>query len=212
MNTSFLKTPSDFLFKKKRMAFFVMLASSMLLASMLQGCSGNGFHLRNNVDLPIQYQNIVLEGLPVDSDFPEVFEEALENAGGNLITEGEDSTSTKSIIRFKNYKLDKRVVAYDSDLEVREYLLYLKFNYEVAIVDGKAIKSKKSKGSASKSTVSKSKKTKEKKLPIRRINIDKSYLYDSDYALGKAEEEKLVKKKLYQEASRLILLQLQYAK
>jgi len=202
MNTSFDKTPSDFFSRKKRKAFFVLFGSSVLLASMLQGCSGNGFHLRNSVDLPPQYQTIALENLPVDSGFRDIFEEALENAGGRLIAEDENSSAAKSIIRLKDYKQDKRVVAYTSERKVREYLLYLKFNYEVVILEGKTANKKMADG----------KKNKEKKLPVRRINIDKSYLYDPDYALGKAEEEKLVKNKLYQEASRLILLRLQYSK
>jgi len=46
----------------------------------------------------------------------------------------------------------------------------------------------------------------------RRIHIDRSYLYDSDFALGKSEEEKRVKKTLYEEAARLILLRLKYSK
>ena len=197
MNTLFVKTPSDFFSLKKRVAFFVLLGSSVLLASMLQGCSDYGFHLRNSVELPSQYKSVSLENLPAESDFRESFEEALENAGGSLIAEGEDSSAATSIIRFKDYKQDKRVVAYTSERKVREYLLYLKFNYEISIIDGKTADGKKKK---------------EKKLPVRRINIDKSYLYDPDFALGKAEEEKLVKKKLYQEASRLILLRLQYSK
>jgi len=202
MNISSVKTPSDFFLRKRRVAFYVLLGSSVLLASMLQGCSGNSFHLRNNVEVPPQYQSIKLENLPAESDFREVFEEAIENAGGSLIAEDEDSSAATSIIRFKDYKQDKRVVAYTSERKVREYLLYLKFNYEVSIIDHSIVSDK---------SVD-TKKKKEKKLPIRRINIDKSYLYDPDFALGKAEEEKLVKKKLYQEASRLILLRLQYSK
>ncbi len=197
MNSSFVKTPSEFFSRKKRLAFFVLFGSSVLLASMLQGCSDYGFHLRNNVELPPQYHSVSLENLPADNDFREAFEEALENAGGSLIAEGEDSSAAKSIIRFKDFKQDKRVIAYTSERKAREYLLYLKFNYEVSIIDRSAVNAKKKK---------------EKKLPVRRINIDKSYLYDPDFALGKAEEEKLVKKKLYQEASRLILLRLQYSK
>ena len=174
------------------MTFFVMLVSSVLLASMLQGCTDYGFHLRNSVELPTHYQSVSLENLPVDNDFKEAFEEALENAGGRLIDESEDSSAANSIIRFKNFKEGKRVIAYTSDLEAREYLLSLKFNYDISIKNNDT--------------------KKEKKLPSRRINIDKSYLYDSDFALGKAEEEKLAKKNLYQEAARLILLRLQYSK
>ncbi len=170
-----------------------MLVSSVLLA-LLQGCSDYGFHLRKSVELSPQYQSVSLENLPVDSDFRDVFEAALENAGGSLIT---DSSVAKSIIRFKEFKEGKRVIAYTSERKAREYLLYLKFNYEVSIIDSDIINGKNKK---------------EKMLAKRRINIDKSYLYDPDFALGKAEEEKLVKKNLYEEAARLILLRMQYSK
>ncbi len=135
-------------------------------------------------------------------NFQNVFEAALEDAGGNLIEEVKAGVTAKSIIRFQDFKEGKRVIAYTSERKAREYLLYLKFNYEVIIIDGNTV--------AGSSTIGKNKK--EKKLPVRRINIDKSYLYDPDFALGKAEEEKLVRKKLYQEASRLMLLRLQYSK
>jgi len=101
MNTSFVKTPSEFFLRKKRVAFFVMLGSSVLLASMLQGCTDYGFHLRNSVELPTHYQSVSLENLPVDNDFKDAFEEALENAGGSLI---EDSSAANSIIRLKTLK------------------------------------------------------------------------------------------------------------
>jgi len=203
MNTLFVKMPSDFFSREKRMAFFVLLGSSVLLALLLQGCSkDNGFHLRNSVELLPQYKSVSLQNLPVENDFKDVFEEALEDAGGSLIAEGEASAAAKSIIRFKDFKEGKRVIAYTSERKAREYLLYLKFDYEVSIIDGNAVAGSSSDG----------KKNKEKKLSVRRINIDKSYLYDPDFALGKAEEEKLVKKELYQEASRLILLRLQYSK
>ncbi len=162
-------------------AFIINTFVALLL---LQSCSGNGFHLRKNVDLPVNYQSIQLENISTENGFIEVFQEALEEAGGQIT----ESASTKII--FSNFQEGRRVVAYTSDRKAREYLLYLKFDYEVS---------------------STSNSTNNKKLSKRRINIDKSYLYDPDFALGKAEEEKQVQKNLYQEAARLILLRLQYS-
>ncbi len=83
MNIPFVKTPSVFLSKKKQVAFFFLLVSVMLLVSMLQGCSGNGFHLRKSVELPPQYRSVSLENLPADNEFKQEFEEALDNAGAS---------------------------------------------------------------------------------------------------------------------------------
>lgn len=189
MNIPFIKTLSDFFLRKKQTTFFIVFGISLLATPMLQGCSDYGFHLRNSVELPAYYQAVSVENLPSNNDFKEIFEEALQDAGGSLV---EDSAIAKSVIRFTGFKEGRRVVAYTSELEAREFLLSLKFNYDISI---KNVASKKG-----------------KKLPTRGINIDRSYLYDPDFALGKAEEEKLVKKNLYQEAARLILLRLQYAK
>ncbi len=195
MNTSFVRMSSDVFLQRNYVVFWALLGFFILFVSMLQGCSSNGFHLRKSVELPSQYQTILLENTSIASDFRDVFEEVLEDAGGSLVVEGSRASVARSIIRLKDFKQGKRVVAYTSERKVREYLLYLKFNYEIVVTDGDITKDGKA-----------------RKLPVRRINIDKSYLYDPDYALGKAEEEKLVKEGLYREASRLILLHLQYSK
>ncbi len=162
----------------------VFIVNSLVVMLFLQGCSGaNGFHLRKNLELPTQYQALQVENIPTENNFLEVFEEALEEAGGEI---SKDSTTR---IIFSNFQEGKRVIAYTSERKAREYLLYLKFEYEIHASKNEVIRI----------------------LPKRRINIDRSYLYDPDFALGKAEEEKQVQKSLYQEAARLILLRLQYS-
>ena len=44
----------------------------------------------------------------------------------------------------------------------------------------------------------------------QRINLDKTFLYDADFALGKVKEEQQIRESLYAEAARLILLRLKY--
>ena len=162
-------------------AVFILFSVFMLF---LQGCSGgNAFHLRKNVALPTQFQTLQVENIPSENNFREVFENALEEAGGKL------TKDASSRIVFRIFEEGKRVIAYTSERKVREYLLFLKIEYEIQLY----------------------KNNKLTKLPVRRLNIDGSYLYDPDYALGKAEEEKQVQKNLYQEAARLILLRLQYS-
>ena len=169
--------------------FFVL--KLMLTLLLLQACSGNGFHLRESVALTPQNKLIYLQNLPAENEFSDVFEAVLEEAGGALV---ETATEASSVIDFRSYEQGRRVVAYTSDRRAREYLLFLKFAYSIS------------------DSVTAHNKKRLEKLPKRRVNIDRTYLYDPDFALGKAEEEKQVIKTLYEEAARLILLRLKYAK
>ena len=99
---------------------------------------------------------------------------------------GELLEDAPTIIKISNYQEGRRVVAYTSERKVREYLLFLKFSFSIN--------------------------AKDKSLPIRRISIDRTFLYDPNFALGKAEEETQIRNNLYEEAARLILLRLQYSK
>ena len=170
--------------------FFSLKVLTLLL--FIQGCSGNGFHLRENVELASQYSKIQLEGVTTQSEFNTIFSDAISEAGGEIV---KNSNQAQSTIVFDKFEEGRRVIAYTSERTAREYLVYLKIEYSIRPKD---IKNKNNK--------------KETESLKRRINIDRSYLYDSDFALGKAEEEKRVKTTLYEEAARLILLRLKYAK
>jgi len=165
---------------------------------LLTACSSNGFHLRKNINLPPQYQILQIENIPPDNGLQSALRAAIQEAGGELITLDDEfrSTSSKpaqshpknkySIIRINDFREGKRVVAYTKERKARIYLLFLKFAYEI-IEPGKATAKK------------------------YRINLDKTFVYDANFALGKAEEERQIRDDLYHEAARLILLKLQYA-
>ena len=155
---------------------------------LIQGCSGNGFHLRKSVDLAPSYSKIKLQGLSSDSEFNTIFADALSEAGGTIVSAEKAANST---LVFSKFEEGRRVIAYTSERRAREYLVFLKVEYAILKNNKKNIS-----GEA---------------LPKWRINIDRSYLYDPDFALGKAEEEKKVKLALYEEATRLILLRLKYS-
>jgi len=163
-----------------------LLICTFLGVLLLQACSGNGFHLRKNLDLPVHYQRIQIENLSYKNSFVKVFEEALEESGGELVSNAKSPTTK---IKINNFREDKRIIAYTSEREAREFLLSLKFDYR--------IKSTKKGTSISKD---------------HRINLDQVFIYDADFALGKEEEENKIRQNLYAEAARLILLRLQYAK
>jgi len=157
----------------------------VLLLLLLQGCSGNGFQLRKNVELAPQFSATHVKGLTSESEFTNTFKEALSEAGGSIVTSADQA---KAIIDFSRFEEGRRVVAYTSDRRAREYLVFLKVEYSIKNND------------------------KTPTSPKYRLNIDRSYLYDPDFALGKAEEEKRVKQALYEEVTRLIMLKLKYGK
>ena len=155
----------------------------VLLLLLIQGCSGNGFHLRKNVELSPEFTATYLKGLVSENDFTSTFVDGLTEAGGSVV-QAEDQA--KAIVDFSRYEEGRRVIAYTSDRRAREYLVFLKVEYAIQY----------NKNSTAKK---------------HRLNIDRSYLYDPDFALGKAEEEKRVKQELYEEVTRLILLRLKYS-
>jgi len=160
----------------------------LLLQSILLSACSNSFHLRREVDLPKTYQQIQLENISLESDFGKVFGNALEEAGGQLISgqlkATNNTANTKVIIN--NLREGKRVVAYDSERKARIYLVFLKLEYIIQ-------------------------NTNRQKHPKQSISLDKTFIYDANFALGKAEEEKQIREGLYEEAARLILLKLQYS-
>ncbi len=157
-----------------------------MLGLLMQACSGpNGFHLRKDVQLANVYKTIQVENFPSTIAFVNAFEEAIEEAGGKL-----DSNSTTKLT-LNTFKEGKRITAYTSDRKAREYLLSLKIEYQIE-----------------QPSQNKSKNV----LGPYRIHVDRPFLYDADFSLGKIEEEKQIREGLYREAVRLMLLRLQYAK
>ena len=151
------------------------LVGSVALCLTLSAC---GFQLRETTQLPTEYQQIGLQGNDLENGLGDVLRDAFIDARSEL--RNDKGLTTQLII--SNLSEDDRVASYDADLDVRQYLIFLLFDYEI-VVDGKA-------------------------LAKQRIRLDKTMNYDSDYVLGKQEEEDQIRKTLRQDAARLILLRL----
>ncbi len=166
----------------KLKTFFLFI----LLAIGLTACSGESFHLRGSVALPEVYQLIYLQGNSADSPFEKVLQKKLAEVGSKLVTDPEKATA---ILQLDNYQEGKRVAAYGSNREVREYLIYLRFDFTTKLTSNNRVL-----------------------IPISKINLDKIQIYDSAFVLGKIEEERLIKEDLRENAARQVLLRLQYGK
>jgi outer membrane lipopolysaccharide assembly protein LptE/RlpB len=164
---------------KKTIPSFVFI--SMLLW-LLQSCSGSGFQLRKNATLPSDYINIALQGIESESDLYKTLQKMIVDAGGQIVP----LLEAHSVITVSNLKQDKKIVAYTGQRIAREYMMYLRFDYQL--------------------------KRGANKLQSRLIHLDKTLIYDANFILGKAEEEFRIQQSLREEAARLILLRLRYAK
>ena len=166
---------------QKKQTFIFMLA---MLGILLSSCSKEPFHLRGSVALPEVYQQIFLEGEVVDSPFGKVLKRKLAEVGSQLVADRDKATA---VLQVKHYQEGKRVAGYGSNREVREYLIYIRFDFETkSISSGRTLTS------------------------LSRVNLDKLQIYDSAFVLGKIEEERLIKEDLRNNAVRQVLLRLQY--
>lgn len=158
-----------------RLTQFGILVTSIALCLALSAC---GFKLRETTQLPTEYQLIGLQGSGLDNGLGRVLQDAFVDARSGLRSDA--GLTTQLVI--SNLDEGRRVASYDANLDVRQYLIFILFDYQI-VVDGKT-------------------------LAKQRIRLDKTMNYDSDFVLGKQEEENQIRKALREDAARLILLRL----
>lgn len=187
--------------KANQLVLRLLVVLGLVTALTVSGCSGESFHLRSSVALQDGYQRLYLQGEPYDGLFGKALRRALEEVGSELV---ESSDNATAIIKVNNYKEGKRVAGYGKDREVREYLIFLNFDYLVRSINAQSIKVQ----SINAQSVNSNRTLLKKSM----INLDKLQIYDSAFVLGKIEEERLIKEDLRKNAARQILLRLQYGK
>jgi len=160
-----------------------LAASILVIASLLSGCSSS-FHLRSSVALPPIYQKVILEGVVENSEVAIALKKAFEDVGSELVFTHSNETAR---LRITNYQEGKRVVGYGREREVREFLIFTTFDYEVLAVDREEIL-----------------------LPKQSLQVDKTQIYDSEFVLGKIEEERLIRDDLRSDLARQVLIRLRY--
>ena len=147
----------------------------LALSVLISAC---GFNLRETQALPEAMQRVGLKGIKADTGFGGVLKIAFTDARSQLLENG-DLPTQLSITELDE---SRRVLSYDADLEVRQYLLYMRFSYSIT-VNGK-------------------------QYGPYLLNLDNTLNYDADYVLGKQEEQRTIRKALRENAARLILLRL----
>ena len=191
-----------------------------VLGILLSSCSGESFHLRGSTVLPVVYKKIYLQGTSATSAFGQTLQSKLREVGSELVSDPNQATA---IVQLSNYQEGKRVAGYGPNREVREYLIFLRFDLSArssaATSSESSVKSTSvnstsvSSGSISSASISSGsviKSTYRELIPSSKINLDKIQIYDSAFVLGKIEEERLIKDELRKNAARQVMLRLQY--
>lgn len=170
---------------KSRYARWLVMAC-LTAVPLLSACTGGNFHLRGKADLPVVFQTMMLQGLAIDSAFTLALRKAFENTGNELRLIPSADHQEESLLYITNYQEGKRVVGYGKNREVREFLIFTRLDYEVRVKDGGIL------------------------LPKQRLQVDKTQIYDSEFVLGKTEEERLIREDLRDDLARQVLIRLRY--
>jgi LPS-assembly lipoprotein len=142
---------------------------------------GCGFHLRGQADLSPELAKTHIVGVSPYSEFAANLRQQLR-ANGVQIVDAEQSTSTLRITRNVG---GKRVLSVDQNGKVLEFELYSVVSFEVTGQEKTIL------------------------LKNQTISLSRSFLFDVNDVLGKAQEEALLREDLQEDVVRLIIYRLQ---
>lgn len=150
----------------------------------LQACGG--FHLRGS-DTKQHSQitikdSVSLNGVGLSSQLGRAVVSAVKQAGGQMATTHEQA---RYHIEVNNVQEGKYAAGYSRARQIREYSIFLKFNFKI-------------------------RDRQTQKTAQDTIELSRTQLYDSEFALGKAEEEDQMRDQLRQDAARMLVTRTAY--
>jgi len=160
----------------------VKLIILFLVMSLFSACAGEPFYLRGSAVLPKSFNSIYLQGVDRFNSFGGILRTVILQSGSRVALTRSEADVVLSV---QNLSESKRVISYGTDREVKEYLIFIRFNFSL-----------------------KSVKTGNILLSSSEVNIDKIQTYDSTFVLGKVEEEMLLREKLRNDAARQVLIRM----
>lgn len=158
----------------------------IILVSTLSACAGESFHLRGSSVLPKSFSPIYLQGVDRFNGFGDILGTMIQQSGSTLVANRADA---EVVLTIRNLNESKRVVGYGANREVKEYLIFIRFNFSLMSV-----------------------KTGDILLSSSAVNVDKLQTYDSNFVLGKVEEEAVLRESLRNDAARQVLLRMKATK
>nr|CAA6825195.1 MAG: Unknown protein [uncultured Thiotrichaceae bacterium] len=168
-----------------RRAAGLVLITFFLVISAVQGCA-TGFKPRGADSLtyaPLKGMSVLLNESGKQSGFTRILEDGLHASGAALVTE---SAPGVIVLKINELEEDKTVSAYSAVRQVREFNHYIELSF-LAVrqpAGGKA------------------------KQVEALVRAERVQIYDSEYVLGAAEEERIIKNELRVEVVRLLALRI----
>ncbi len=153
---------------------------------LLAGClllAACGFHLRGAVSLPAGMTRIHLVGAGPYSPLGIELHRALRGAGAAFVP----ARQASALLVVMEHHIDRRVLSVDTNGKVREYELVGTLSFRVEDLQGKPL------------------------VPVQRLMVRRSYLFDPNDVLGKAAEEQNLRQQMRRDLVRLALMRLELA-
>ncbi|MBU1190859.1 MAG: hypothetical protein KKE76_04015 [Gammaproteobacteria bacterium] len=153
-----------------------------LMLIMFVSMSACGFHLRGDVKLATQLNQVIFQGADIYDPLVREWTRSLTTAGSTVVEDMQDATA---IIHIQKNGGDRRVLSVGSDGKVREYELYQTLDFSVRDAGGREL------------------------LGVQTLMLTRTYLFDSNDVLGKAGEEESLRRDMRRDLVRLAMLRLE---
>lgn len=154
---------------------------SLLLAGLLVGPAGCGYHLRGKVDLPDRAQVVKLSGIAPGQPFAQEFTELLTFAGGRVTPNQVDARTVFHVIRGTH---QRRQISLSKAGKANGFNMTYRLEYEVTTPKGEII------------------------LPREELEVSRQYYVDIRFPLGQGEQETLMRTEMEREAAQTVMRRL----
>ena len=151
-----------------------------LIALLLTGVVGCGFHLRGNVELPQGLQTLALDGTASEVLMSQL-RRSLYNNGAVLVPRSEAPV----VLQLGRDQFERRVITLSTSGKAREYALTLRVGFTLQDTEGKAL------------------------IAQQVIELERDYRFDETNVLGSGGEEAQLKREMLRDAASRILQRLQ---
>jgi outer membrane lipopolysaccharide assembly protein LptE/RlpB len=158
-----------------------------LLSSFVYSCSGEPFHLRGHDTKNAENikEIIYIEGINRSSPLGIILRDRIKSSGASL---SYNKSQASIQLTINNINEGKIAAGYSRARKVREYDIFLRLDYVFTRL-----------------------KRDKRVITNGKVNVIRTQLYDSDFALAKAEEEETIRQELRGNAAHLILTKLRYS-
>ncbi len=154
----------------------------ILLSSLLLTLTACGFQLRGQVELPAGINPLFVQGL---GEYDPIYRELKAQLGFSGIRIAETRTQAGAVLVISGRQSEKRVLSVDSHGKVAEYELHESLKFALRSAKGEQL------------------------LAAQRVSLNRDYVYAGEQALGKQEEEQMLREDMHKDLASEILRRMQ---